>query len=373
MPKTHSQQLSLTKARWLIEAGCTLVTGALMIVAMTSGALAQALLPPPPSVFSTIPANGDINPYGIAIAPLHVPAGLVLQHDDVLVTNFNNVQNLQGTGTTILRIDRSGHTSTFFQGTQSISGLTAALGIVSRGFVFAGSLPTFDGTAATIRPTSLLILDGNGNLVGQYANTYIDGPWGMAIADGGNSAHVFVSNVLNGTITRLDISFPAGAAPVIHKATQIGSGFNHRVDPAALVLGPSGLAFDAKNDVLYVASSVDNAVYSLTGAVTATASLGSGQLVYEDAAHLHGPTQMTFAPNGDLLVANSDGSNVDPNQPSEIVEFTTAGQFVAQFSVDPNNGGAFGVALERIGPRAIRILTADDNQSSLTTWTDILP
>jgi len=82
---------------------------------------------------------------------------------------------------------------------------------------------------------------------------------------------------------------------------------------------------------------------------------------------------MTFAPNGDLLVANSDGSNADPNQPSEIVEFTTGGQFLAQFSVDPNLGGAFGVAAEKVGTRAIRKVTVDDDQNTLTSWTTILP
>ena len=358
---------------WLIEVGCALIAAGLMIFGMASGAFGQALLPPPPNVFSTIAPNGDVNPYGIAIVPQHVAAGLTLQHDDVLVTDFNNAANLPGTGTTILHMDRSGHSSVFFQGPQSGSGLTAALGIVNRGFVFVGSLPTADGTSNTARAGSLLIVDGNGNLVGQYANSYIDGPWGMTIYDLGNVAHVFVSNVLNGTITRLDVAFPVGAAPVIRKATQIGSGFNHRTDPAVLAVGPSGLAFDAKNDVLYVASSVDNAVYTLTGALTATASLGSGQLVYQDLTHLHGPTQMTFAPNGDLLVANSDGSNLDQNQPSEIVEFTPAGQFVAQFSVDANNGGAFGVAVEKVGTRAVRILTVDDNQNTLTAWTEILP
>jgi len=201
----------------------------------------------------------------------------------------------------------------------------------------------------------------------------IDGPWAMAILDGGNGAHVFVSNVLNGTITRLDVGLPIGAPPVIHKVTQIGAGFNHQTDPAALVLGPSGLGFDAKNDVLYVASSMDDAVYALNGALAAKASLGGGQLVYQDDTHLHGPRQMTFAPNGDLLVANRDGSNADVNQPSEIVEFTTGGQFVAEFSVDPINGGASGVAAEELGTRAVRFVTVDDNRNTVTSWTEILP
>ena len=48
---------------------------------------------------STVPGNGDQNPYAIVVAP--VSAG-VIQKDDVLVTNFNNDGNLQGLGTTIV-------------------------------------------------------------------------------------------------------------------------------------------------------------------------------------------------------------------------------------------------------------------------------
>lgn len=342
---------------------------------MTSIAWAQQtqpVLPPPAPVVSTIPPNGDVNPYGIAFVPHHVTAGLTLRPDDILVSNFNNAENLQGTGTTILRVS-NGQRSVFYQSQASAAGLTAAIGTVLRGFVFAGSTPTADGTAATVQAGSLLILDGNGNLAGNISNqNFIDGPWGMAIMDTGTGAHVFVSNVLNGTITRIDVSFPGGSTVLVNKMVQVGSGFNHRLDPAALVLGPSGLYYDAPNDTLYIASSSDNAVYSLKGVRAAKSSLGSGQLVYQDSVHLHGPTQMALAPNGDLLVANSDGSNLDPNQPSEIVEFTKAGQFVSQFSVDQNNGGAFGVAVNSLGAEAFRIATVDDDANTLTTFTELV-
>lgn len=333
----------------------------------------QPVLPLPPATVSTSPANGDVNPYGIVFASHLLVPGLTLQPNDLLISNFNNAENLQGTGTTIVRVRANGRPSLFFQAPSSNDGLTAALGVVRKGFVFVGNLQTFDGTAATIRPGALLMIDGNGNLLGTYSGNLIQGPWGMAIQDNGSSAHIFISNVLNGTITRLDVSFPTTGSVVINRAVQIGSGFNHRTDPAALVLGPSGLAYDPASDTLYVANSDDNAIYCLYGARAAKGNLGSGQLLYQDPTHLHGPTQMTFAPNGDLLVANSDGSNADPNQPSEIVEFTTAGQFVAQFSVDPNNGGAFGIAASKLGTVATRLATVDDNTATVTTWTEVIP
>ena len=48
---------------------------------------------------STVPDNGDQNPYAIVVAP--VSAGS-FQKDDVLITNFNDAGNLQGLGTTIV-------------------------------------------------------------------------------------------------------------------------------------------------------------------------------------------------------------------------------------------------------------------------------
>ena len=48
---------------------------------------------------TTITENGDLNPYAIVVAP--VSSG-VIHEGDVLVDNFNDISNLQGTGSTIL-------------------------------------------------------------------------------------------------------------------------------------------------------------------------------------------------------------------------------------------------------------------------------
>jgi hypothetical protein len=49
---------------------------------------------------STIPANGDVNPYGVAFVPDGFAPGGTITAGDVLVSNFNNGANQQGTGTT---------------------------------------------------------------------------------------------------------------------------------------------------------------------------------------------------------------------------------------------------------------------------------
>jgi hypothetical protein len=37
---------------------------------------------------STVPSNGDVNPYGVAFVPQGFPAGGVLKAGDILVSNF---------------------------------------------------------------------------------------------------------------------------------------------------------------------------------------------------------------------------------------------------------------------------------------------
>jgi hypothetical protein len=60
------------------------------------------------TVASTVPGNRDINPYGVAVVPHSIGH---LHRGWVLVSNFNAASNLQGTGTTIMKISPAGKTS----------------------------------------------------------------------------------------------------------------------------------------------------------------------------------------------------------------------------------------------------------------------
>jgi len=53
---------------------------------------------------STIPSNGDVNPYGCRLRSEHFPGGGTIAAGDVLVSNFNSSANVQGTGTTIVQL-----------------------------------------------------------------------------------------------------------------------------------------------------------------------------------------------------------------------------------------------------------------------------
>ncbi|MBB5458724.1 hypothetical protein HDG33_002367 [Paraburkholderia sp. Cpub6] len=59
----------------------------------------------------------------------------------------------------------------------------------------------------------------------------------------------------------------------------------------------------------------------------------------------------------------------DPKRSSEIVEFTVDGQFVAQMSVDPAPGSAFGLAFGLDSKRHLQFTAVDDATNTATVWT----
>jgi hypothetical protein len=327
-------------------------------------------------ISSTIPGNGDLNPYGVAIVPRGFPSGGTIAPGDVLVSNFNNGANAQGTGTTIVKLTPNGlvapppttpggpgNATTFFPGPTGL-GLTTALGILRRGFVLVGNVPTSSGVIQ--EPGSLLFLDRNGNQIGSYTNQ-LNGPWDLTIEDEFDRALVFVSNVNTGTVTRLNLAISSTTITVT-SATVIASGYSVAPNMAALILGPTGLAYDAQTDILYVASTNDNEIFAVPQAGRGTASSGTGAVIFRD-PHLRGPLALVFAPNGDLLTANGDATpNADPTQPSEIVEFTKKGKFVTQFNVDAAQGGAFGIAVANVSRGVVRFVFVDDVANDMTVF-----
>ena len=212
----------------------------------------------------------------------------------------------------------------------------------------------------------------------------------MALDDKGTGrASLYVSMVESGTVVRFDLAYDTDQANILLLGyTQIASGYAHKPDAAGLVLGPAGLfhftKIDAKtgtkHDDLFVANSADNKIYliidaawTMTG-VTGNAT-GTAINVVENIPDpnnpnnmiannpLHGPLGLTMAPNGHLLTANSDpAASNDANHPSELIEFATDGTFISRQSIDPNTGGAFGVAFVNLGTVAFQLAFVNDNQ-----------
>jgi sugar lactone lactonase YvrE len=312
---------------------------------------------------STVPTNGDINPYGVAVVPHSVGN---LSAGNVLVSNFNNASNAQGTGSTIMQVSPSSGAVSPFAKIAGLSdsacpggvGLTTALGVLQRGWVIVGSLPTTDGTAATAQAGCLIVLDSMGNVKETFAKTNtmtpdINGPWDMTLADTGATATLYVTNVLNGTVAgggavvddgtvlRINLNVPLQGAglPTVQQETVIGSGFPERTDPAALVIGPTGLALSG--GTLYVADSLDNRIAAIDNA--STPSPGTVRTVSVGGA-LNDPLGMTLAPNGDLVAVNgNDGKAVEVTQSGAQVAVKVLDNTVTHHG--KNGGGAlFGLA-----------------------------
>ncbi|HEY6448565.1 MAG TPA: hypothetical protein VIY53_19075 [Acidobacteriaceae bacterium] len=359
----------------LLSAVCPAIASLFVLSAATSlfaQSRGDAFLPSPARSASTISPNGDVNPYGVAFVRDNFQTGAgPLQHGDILVSNFNNAENLQGTGSTIMRIPASGAPSVFFRCTSMSTtplGLSTGLGTLQYGFVLVTNLPTLDGTSNTAQPGSLLVINNQGKLIQAFSGSGINGPWDATYVDEGDRAIAFIANAIDGTITRLDFAVsPSGLTELSHAT--IASDYRHQGDPAALFDAPTGLVYDHQRDSLYVASTLDNAVFVVHDAARRSQSAGPGDIVYQDNTHLHGALAMAEAPNGHLLVTNNDVINPDVNQPSEIVEFTKAGEFVKEISVDPNLGGSFGLAVHRVGDHSAILAAVDDNTAYLTMWT----
>jgi DNA-binding beta-propeller fold protein YncE len=328
------------------------------------GSVLAQLPKSPERIASTVPSNGDGNPYGVAFVPQGFRGGGPLEAGDILVANFNSSSGVQGTGTTIVSIAPNGTLSTFFQG-QPPLGFTTALGVLRGGFVLVGNVPTNSG--GTAEQGSLLVIDRFGHLVTTLTNaTLLDGPWDLTVNDVGAFAQIFVSNVLNGTVTRINAFVGDGNFHVL-ETTQIAHGYAFAPNSAAVVVGPTGLAFNPFEDVLYVASTDDNAIFAIPFAAFTNQDINKGMLVYQDNAHLHGPLGLALAPNGNLITANGDAVFAGGSQ-NELVEFTTKGKFVAQFQVDPGPAGAaFGLAISGFGDN-IRFAAVNDNQNQLDIW-----
>jgi hypothetical protein len=311
------------------------------------------------TIASTVPGNGDVNPYGTVVVPTSVGN---LVKGDVLVSNFNNAMNLQGTGTTIVQISPGGSVSLFAQidanhlpgACPGGVGLSTALSVLQRGWVIVGSVPTTDGTSKTVKAGCLLVLDSNGNVVETFSGSPINGPWDMTAFDGGDNASLFVTNVLNGTVQahgkvvnkgtviRIDLDVPkqGGGMPTRESTTLIGSGFSERTDPAALVIGPTGVGLSS-NDILYVADSLNNRIAAIPNALERNSDAHAGNDVTSNGS-INDPLGLTLAPNGDILTTN--GNN------GKVVETTPRGTQVAHKFLDtsgspPGAGCLFGLAI----------------------------
>jgi hypothetical protein len=296
------------------------------------------------------PAKGDENPYGVAVVKRTVGH---LVRGDVLVSNFNNSQNQQGTGSSIVEISPSGKQKVFAVVPAPTStpavGLTTALATLRSGFVIVGSLPAPGGDSSKATAGALTILNSRGDVVETLTGHGINGPWDMTAVDRGSHATLFVTNVLNGTVAaggmtvndgtviRIDLRIRHGHNPTVTSITRIATGFGEHTDPDALVVGPTGVGLGHRG-VLYVADSNGNRIAAIPRAMKRTTALGGGGMTVSSMGALNDPLGLAIAPNGDIVTMNGgDG---------KMVETSPSGHQVATKTlVDNGAGDLFGLAL----------------------------
>jgi hypothetical protein len=322
-------------------------------------------------VGSTVPANGDVNPYGIVNVRRSVGS---LVRGDLLISNFNSVENLQGTGTTIVQVSPGGSLSLFAQINPATLpgpcpggvGLTTALAILPHGFVVVGSLPTADGSAATAQAGCLIVLDKNGTVVETISGPPINGPWDMTSVDEGWGATLFVTNALNGTVASGETPTNGGTVvrirlsngnrhhpPTVTAMDVIANGFPERTDPAALVVGPTGVALGDEG-TLYVADTQGNRIAAVPDARSRQTPLEGGGTTIATGGYLNNPLGLTMAPNGDVLTANANDGN--------IVETTPVGAEFQPVDTGAGGGGLFGLV---VAPQRQGVYFVNDADNTL--------
>ena len=377
----HRTTLAVLAFATLVLAGCGSSNSMSASSTSTSAATAQkqspktAFIAPLSTVStlgSTVPGNGDVNPYGLVLVPSSVGR---LHAGDLLVSNFNDKENDQGTGTTIEQLTSAGKGTLFATvSSQALPGscpggvgLTTALNVLPGGYVVVGSLPTTNGRSATAQYGCLIVLDSDGKAVETIAGSQIQGPWDSTALSEGSKTTLFVSNALNGgaakgvhtidnsTVLRIVLESGVGMPPKVVSQQVIADKIPWRDSPEALVVGPTGLALST-NGTLYLADTLANRITAIGQAMTRTTPAPGGGRTVSEGGHLKEPLGLVLAPGGDILTTNAGDGNV--------VETTPGGEQVGVRTADAKTGAGslFGLA---VAPEGTGVYLVDDGENTL--------
>lgn len=337
-----------------------------------------------PTVGSTIdPSNGDLNPYGLVIAP--ATEGLITK-GDLVVCNFNDgATNTQGKGTTIIGLHPAAGAMPY-----RIAQSADLLGCNA-----LAMLPDDSISAAAWGANLNPLISASGALGTPFSSDIFPGPWGEAFvaATATQPAAIYVSNApggatnAGGTIDRISLDADAQTS-----FTEIVTGICSGGSPGA-IFGPAGLTYDPASDTLYVVATSSASVIALAkvssipkdgvvvnGQCTGTAAptpvpTFSGPSMASATVIAHGvpfntPLSAALLKNGDLLVANADIGLATPSATTNLlieVSPVLPGGFVGQpLQVDSGTPGAlFGLAATVDAQGNQIIYFNDDNNNAV--------
>ena len=343
--------------------------------------LSAAVTPPPvlstltleQTIGSTSPDTPhDVNPYGLDVAKVtsgEIDAG------DLVVCDFNNPGNVQGTGTEIVALHPVvGSTPRLIVKDHTLMGCNAV-----------ATAPTGSVWAAAFKANDNPIFTSSGTLV----TTLSDGPWnhpfgeayaGLVMA--GNNPTFYVSNAGDGSLVRVTVHpsstelVPCTPTTCTFTFTVIATGFPVNHGKPGSILGPSGLNYLAAGDRLYVVDGTNNALYAIdnvssvganginvdaSGQHFTGASAASAHVIFSGPP-LNGPISSAILPGGNIAVGNT----LDPDGQNLIVEISPSGEELFVKNVDTGPAGAiFGMVATGTSTADAKLYFNDDNDNTV--------
>ena len=320
------------------------------------------------TVASTVdPSNGDVNPYGLVYVASKPFGKSILQKGDLVVCNFNDKSNVQGTGTTVDYMSSvPGSKPTQLTQSSSLLGC-ASLVINSVDEVYSADSGAKDAVGE----------NSNGKIVQTLKSSLLVEPWGSAYVPGQTSYPpgdgLWVADASTGKIVRINLG--TGGKPTY---TAVISGFAVNHGKPGSILGPSGMQYNYHSDTLYAVDGVNNTVVAFqhayrdfntanevvvgpNGTTFSGPKAADAKLVYHGAP-LSAPISSTLLPNGNLVIGNT-GNQKGKNL---LVEIASDGTMLAYKNVNKGNAGAlFGIASTGSSDATTQIFFNNDNTNTV--------
>jgi hypothetical protein len=360
------------------------VTGAACIVAACSGGgnapMSSHAVPPlsvnngsvlatltnQQTIGSTSPSTpADVNPYGLDIEKA---ASGKISAGDLVVCDFNNPGNVQGTGTEIVALHPVvGSTPTLIAKSNTLTGCNAI-----------ATAPNGNVWAAAFKANDNPIFTGSGTLVSALSNGPWNHPFGEAFVPANaalNHPAFYVSNAGDGSLVRVTI-LPGPAFTF----TSVATGFPVNGGKPGSILAPSGLNYQSNGDILYIVDGTNNTLYAIqhissvpangiavnANGTSFTGSAGNDASVVFSGPPLNGPISSAILYNGNIVLGNT----LDPDGQNLMVEVSPGGSLLDVKNVDTGPAGAlFGMVASGTSAATTKLYFNDDNDNTVEVLT----
>ncbi len=307
---------------------------------------------------STIdPKFGQLNPYGLTVAPI---ASGDFKKGDLVVCNFNDNKNVQGTGFTIVALHPKPDSKPLLVSSSKTLLGCDALALGSDDTIWAAAFSANDNP----------VISTTGTLEANIKGKPFDRPFGQIYAQPKSGSPVFYeTNAADGTLVRVNLG-----ATFTYDVIAKGFAVNH--GKPGSIFAPSGLAYNPAGDILYVVDGTNNTVVALSdvtkiptggvivepGGKTFKGKFASHAHLVMAGAPLNGPISSALLFNGNLVVGNT----TNPSGQNIMVEISPAGKVLDTRNVDKGAAGAiFGMVATGTTAADTKLYFNDDNDNNL--------